>query len=307
MLDFLASPATLPPVPMLRFPSLFAAFAAVCVTLAGTLPVAAADATSPALERIKRTGTIHFAYREGAAPFSFRERGGQVRGYSVELCSRVAAAIQKDLGLAALKVEWMPVTAATRLAAVTGGRADAECGTTTISLTRMQSVDFSVPIFVDGGTVLVAAKSRLSRLADLKGRRIAVIAGTTTEQALKRALDILDAPAVLVPVKDGDAGVALLAQDKVDGYAGDRIVLAGLRSAAPDPAALEFIAGDFSYEPYALVVPRTDPDFRLAVNRALVGVYRSGDIDAIFQRWLGALGQPGPLLHSMFYLNTLPE
>ena len=57
----------------------------------------------------------------------------------------------------------------------------------------------------------------------------------------------------------------------------------------------------------ALVVPRADPDFRLAVNRALVGVYRSGDIDAVFQRWLGALGQPSPLLHAMFYLNTLPE
>ena len=52
---------------------------------------------------------------------------------------------------------------------------------------------------------------------------------------------------------------------------------------------------------------RDDPDFRLAVNRALVGIYRSGDIDTIFYRWLGALGEPGPLLNSMFYLNTLPE
>ena len=307
MLDFTASITILPPVPMRRLSVLSRPFLALFVMLAGTLPVAAADVASPALERIKRTATIHFAYREAAAPFSFRDRGGQVRGYSVELCSRVAAAIQKDLGLGALKIEWMPVTAATRIAAVTGGKADAECGTTTITLTRMQSVDFSVPIFVDGGSVLVAAKSKLSRLTDLKGRKIAVIAGTTTEQALKRALDVIDTAAVLVPVKDGDAGLALLVQGKVDGYAGDRIVLAGLRSAAPDPAALEFIAGDFSYEPYALVVPRTDPDFRLAVNRALVGVYRSGDIDAIFQRWLGALGEPGPLLHSMFYLNTLPE
>ena len=62
-----------------------------------------------------------------------------------------------------------------------------------------------------------------------------------------------------------------------------------------------------SYEPYALMMSRTDPDFRLAVNRALVGLYRSGEIDGIFQQWLGGLGRPGPLLHSMFYLNTLPE
>ncbi len=43
------------------------------------------------------------------------------------------------------------------------------------------------------------------------------------------------------------------------------------------------------------------------MNRALVGLYRTGDIDEIFQRWLGALGRPGTLLHAMFYLNTLPE
>jgi ABC-type amino acid transport substrate-binding protein len=293
---------------MHRLPKLAAAFVAL---VAWALPAAAADAPaqapSAALERVKRTATIRFAYREAAAPFSFRDRGGQVRGYSVELCSRVAAAIQKDLGLPALKVEWIPVTAATRIAAVTSGRADAECGTTTITLTRMQSVDFSVPIFVDGGSVLVDVRSKLSRFADLNGKKVAVIGGTTTEPALKRALEQVDAAAVLVPVKDGEAGIALLTQGKVDGYAGDRVVLAGFRNAAPDPNALDFIAGDFSYEPYALVLPRTDPDFRLAVNRALVQLYRTGEIDAIFQRWLGALGQPGPLLHSMFYLNTLPE
>jgi ABC-type amino acid transport substrate-binding protein len=292
---------------MRQLRGLLTAFVAIGAVLPGALPVAAADVPSPILERVKRTGVIHFAYREVAAPFSFKDRGGQVRGYSVELCSRVAAAIEKDLGLTALKVEWIPVNAATRLAAVASGKADAECGTTTMTLTRMQTVDFSVPIFVDGATVLVGAKSNLLRLPDLKGRKVAVIPGTTTERALKRALEQVDAAAELVPVRDGDAGITLLTQGKVDGYAGDRIVLAGFRSALPDPAALAFIEGDFSYEPYAVVVPRSDPDFRLAVNRALVRLYRSGDIDAIFQRWLGALGQPGPLLHSMFYLNTLPE
>jgi ABC-type amino acid transport substrate-binding protein len=112
---------------------------------------------------------------------------------------------------------------------------------------------------------------------------------------------------VLVPVKNGAEGMALLQQAKVDGYAGDRVVLADLKLRVPNPGALSFVAGDFSYEPYGLVLRRDDPDFRLAVNRALATLYRSGDIDAIFQRWLGALGQPGPLLHAMFYLNALPE
>ncbi len=296
---------------MRRFSLLAAALFVLCAGLVFPPAGDAADASplpvSPALDRIKRTGVITFAYREGAAPFSFKDRGGAIRGYSAELCTRVAAAIQKDLGLPALRVDWIPVDAATRIGAVASGKADAVCGTTTITLARMQSVDFSLPIFVDGGSVVVGGKSKLSRLADLKGRKIAVVGGTTTERALRRALEIIDAAATLVPVKDGAAGMAALAQGQVDGYAGDRVVLLGLIAAAPDAADFDFIAGDFSVEPYALVLPRNDADFRLAVNRALVALFRNGEIDSIFQRWLGGLGQPSTLLHALFYLNTLPE
>src|SRR5262249_51911031 len=158
-----------------------------------------------------------------------------------------------------------------------------------------------LPIFVDGATVLVDARSKITRLGEFKGKKVAVIPSTTTERSLKRALEAIDAPATLVPVRDGDAGLAMLTQGKVDGYAGDRMVLVARRGASPEPGAIDFISGDFSFEPYALVVKRNDPDFRLAVNRGLVAIYRSGDIDTIFQRWLGAMGQPGPLLHSMFY------
>jgi len=281
-------------------------FFVAALAVAGAMPATPAAAAST-LDRIKETGAITFGYREGAAPFSFKDREGRVRGYSVELCTRVATAIQKDLALKALKVEWLPVDASTRFDAVTSGKVDAVCGTTTVTLSRMQTVDFSLPIFVDGGSVLVRAKSKLPRMADLKGKRIAVIAGTTTETALTRALAALDAPAVLVHVKNGAEGMALLTQGKVDGYAGDRIVLAELRIRAQFPESFTFVGSDFSFEPYALVLRRDDPDFRLAVNRALVGLYRSGDIDPIFQRWLGSLGKPGPLLHAMFYLNMLPE
>jgi len=277
--------------------------------LSGVLLVLAADvaAASPTLDRIRQAGSISFAYRGDAAPFSFKDREGRVRGYSVELCIRVAAALQKELGLAGLKVEWIPVDAATRLDAVASGKVDAECGTTTITLTRMQTVDFSLPIFVDGGSVLVRAKSKITDIAGLKGRRVAVIPGTTTEQALTRTLSRLGATATLVPVKNGAQGIAALVQSQADAYAGDRVVLAGLKLGAPDPAQLEFVDNDFSYEPYALVLPRGDADFRLAVDRALANLYRSGDIDPIFQRWLAPLGRPGPLLHAMYFLNALPE
>jgi len=272
---------------------------------AAAAPAAAAD--GPTLERIRSTGTIALAYREGAAPFSFRDREGRVRGYSVELCMLVVASIQKSLGLPSLRIDWRPVDAATRLFVVANGEADIECGTTTITLSRMEKVDFSVPIFVDGGSLLVKRGAKVGKLADLKGRRVAVIPATTTEEALTRELAAAGVTATLVPVRDVAEGMAALQGGKVDALAGDRIVLAGLRQRARNPEALAFVADDFSFEPYALVIRRDDPDFRLAVNRALVGVYKSGDIDAVFQRWLAPLGRPGRLLHAMYYLQRLPE
>jgi ABC-type amino acid transport substrate-binding protein len=272
---------------------------------AAAAPAAAAD--GPTLERIRSTGTIALAYREGAAPFSFRDREGRVRGYSVELCMLVVASIQKSLGLPSLRIDWKPVDAATRLFTIANGDADIECGTTTITLSRMEKVDFSVPIFVDGGSVLVKRGAKIGRLANLKGRKVAVIPATTTEQALTRELASHGIAATLVPVKDTAEGMAALQGGTVDALAGDRIVLAGLRQRARHPEALAFVTDDFSYEPYALVIRRDDPDFRLAVNRALVAVYKSGDIDAVFQRWLAPLGRPGRLLHAMYYLQRLPE
>lgn len=278
------------------------AIALLLVAAAGT-----AAAASRTLDRLRADGVIHLGYRVGAAPFSFKDRDGSVRGYSAELCARIATLIQKQLGISALKVEWSPVSATDRLDAVSKGKIDIECGTTTMTLARYEQVDFSLPTFVEGGSVLVRADAKLKDIRDFNGKRVAVIAGTTTESALKRQLTAAGAKSELVTVSSPDAGMALLTSGKVEGYAGDRTVLVSLRAGSEDPSKFAVLDSDFSFEPYALVVRRDDPDFRLAVNRALVEIYRSGDIDEIFYRWLGAIGRPSPLLHSMFYLNTLPE
>ena len=105
----------------------------------------------PTLDRIKVAGTVLMGYRDDSAPFSYKDRDGRVRGYSVELCEKAAAEIGKAAGINAIKVEWRPLSAANRFEAVANREVDLECGTTTISISRMDTVDFSVPIYVDGG------------------------------------------------------------------------------------------------------------------------------------------------------------
>lgn len=267
-----------------------------------------AAAASPTLDRIKQSGTITFGYRDSAAPFSARQRNGAVRGYSVELCEKVAAAVGRTLGVPNLKVVWKPVDSATRIADVVDRKIDAECGSTTITLSRMERVDFSVPIFVDGASALVrAGASAPTSIAALAGKKIAVLPATTTETALRRALGVSGVSATIVTVKEAADGVAQLLAGQVDAYASDRMLLVKLRADNAKADALAFLDSDFSFEPYGLVLPRDDPDFRLLVNRTLVGLYKSGEIDPIFIRWLGPFGQPGALLNAMFYLNALPE
>ena len=277
-----------------------------CVAFVLVVASAGSAFAATTLERIRDRHTIVFAYRDGAAPFSFKDRGGNVRGYSVELCTHVAQAIKQQLRLADIKVEWIAVDADTRIETVATGRADAECGTTTITLSRMERVDFSVPIFVDGGAIAIPVKSPVQRLADLRGRRVAVIPGTTTESALLNALKVAEAPANLVPVAKPEEGAAAVREGRADAYAADRLVLTQILERAGD-GALALLADDFSFEPYGIVVRRNDPDFRLAVNRALVAMYKRGDVDAIFQRWLAPLGKPSALVNAMFYLNALPD
>jgi len=272
------------------------------------LAAAAAMAASPTLDRIKASGSITFGYRDGSAPFSAKQRNGQVRGYSVELCEKVAAAVGRSLGMADLKVVWKPVDNETRISDVAARKIDAECGTTTITLSRMERVDFSVPIFVDGASALVrAGRDAPASVAALAGKKIAVMSSTTTDPALRKALGIAGVTATIVPVKDGAEGVAALLAGKVDAYASDRMLLAKLKIDDPKAGELAFIDTDFSYEPYGIVLPRDDADFRLIVNRTLTGLYKSGEIDPIFIRWLGPYGNPGALLNAMFYLNSLPE
>jgi len=274
---------------------------------ASALPAAGARESDGALAKIHQTGLIRMGYLDTAPPFSFDQGGNRPAGYSVELCERVAASIQSQLGLAQLRIEWVKLDLSNRLAAVRDGRVDIECGTTTWTLSRQESVDFSLMTFIDGGTVLVRSDAETWRLADLQGKRIAVVPGTTTERALPAALKQRGVQADIRSVASPEQGLALLSAGKLDGYASDRLVLLGLGLSTKEAGSFRLLDEDFSVEPYALALPRNEHDLRLAVNRGLARLYRTREIDAVFERWLGTLGRPSLLLSALYYLQGLPE
>jgi ABC-type amino acid transport substrate-binding protein len=271
-----------------------------------TIWPASADEPRGTLKQIRDSKTIRFGYLKTGVPFSFFDQGA-AQGYSVELCKRVAGGIQQQLKLDTLNISWVEVDEATRFDAVTSGKIDLECGTTTNTLSRQEKVDFSLPIWVDGATFVVKTTSPVKTHADLGGKKIAVMEGTTTEPALRRALANAYVNAEVIVVKSHVEGLELLFKDKVDAYASDNTVLIGLALAVRQNMQLRFAEAMFSYEPYGLMMRKDDGDFRRAVNRVIAGLYRSGGVKEIYARWFGKIGEPTPLLAAMFILNSLPE
>jgi ABC-type amino acid transport substrate-binding protein len=258
------------------------------------------------LKKIKDSSTFTLGYLETAPPFSFPGPDKKPVGYSIDLCTQVASAIQKQLNIN-LKLNWVPVTTENRIDRVAGGKLDIECGTTTATLSRQERVDFSLMTFVDGGGLLTSADWKINAVSDLGGKRIAVIPGTTTETALGKFLKEEFVTVETVPVKNHVEGRAALEKGSVDGFASDRGILIGLVVTAKDPTRFALPSLLFSYEPFGFMLKRNDANFRLAVNRALAALYRSGGISSIYDKWLGAFGKPSSAVQAMYLLNGLPE
>jgi ABC-type amino acid transport substrate-binding protein len=268
---------------------------------------ATAQELSGTLKKIKDSGVIRLGYLSQSVPFSFVDDNGKPLGYSVDLCSRVATAIQDQLGLKKLDVKWVEVTLETRFDMVKNGTIDLECGISTNTLARQKEVDFSVMTWVDGGNFVVKADAPIRGLSDLAGKKIAVVPSTTTHSALKDVLGKTYINAEVVPVADHMVGLEALHKGAVDAYASDQTVLIGLALSVGQSIALKLGEKQFSYEPYGLMLRRNDADFRVAVNTVLARMYRTGQVVEVYDRWMGKLGKPADVLVVMYLLNGLPE
>ncbi len=266
----------------------------------------AASATADTLSRIRDSGSIRIGVRTDAAPFSYNNALGEPTGYSVLICREVALAVKDALGLAQLPVSYVPVSAEERFAAVAEGRVDLHCGAATITLARRKLVDFSLPTFIDGASVLFRTDGPAS-FPELAGRKVGVRAGTTTEEALRNTLAETGIAAEVVPVTDHADGLAKLENDTVSAYFADRSILASLVVKSTNRDKLRLSQRFFTHEAHGLAMARNDADFRLLVDTTLARLYRTGVIEGLFRASFGEQAVPGDLLLALYIINSLGE
>jgi len=277
-----------------------------CATVVAALVLASGAALAGTLDRIRQDKTIRIAYRDDAPPFSYKGTAAKPAGFMIDLCRAVAKQLAEQLDLPPLNVVYVPVTAVDRFDAIAKGKADLLCEPTTQTLSRREEVDFSVPTFVDGAGLLIRSDGPKSLLA-LAGHKIGVLAGTTTEEELRASLKDAGITAEVIPAKTHDEGLAMLDDGTVSAYFADRGILMFLAAQSKAPGKLLLADNYLTVEPYALALPHGDEDFRLAVDRALSGIYRSGEIAAIFTHTFGAKTKPSQILQSLYLISALPN
>lgn len=250
------------------------------------LGVAAHAADGPTLMRVRDTGVIVIGYRPASLPFSYLDAQLRPTGYTVELCDRIVAAVRTKLQLPDLEVRRVEVASATRMPLVINGTLDLECGITTHTAERARQQSFSLTVFVAETRLMTRAGERMQSLADLRGLAVASTIGTTSIQHLAKVNEQQGLGIRILGGLDDPEGFQLLRSGRASAFLMDDVIMRALL-AQQGPAADDYRISDQvqTVEPYAIGLRKGDPQFKALVDEVLAGLYRSGEIHAIYRRW----------------------
>lgn len=254
-------------------------------SILGCIMLASVPALADTLERIRDSKSITLANRSASLPFSYLDENGKPLGYTVDICLRLVDAIRRELKLAQLKVNWLTVTPSTRIAAITEGRADLECGSTTDNPERRRQVAFTIPHFVYGIRVLVRADSGIRNWQDLRDKRVVTTRDTTTVKLLNERDKVRFLSLNLLEGRDHDDSFAMVQKGQADAFAMDDVLLYGLRAGAAHPADFAIVGDSLSVETYAIMLRKDEPAFKAVVDREMSRLVTEGEMAKLYDKW----------------------
>jgi ABC-type amino acid transport substrate-binding protein len=282
----------------------------IALLLIVSFAAANAENHTDTLKRVAETGEFRIGYVPDAPPLSFRDSENNAVGYSIDLCRRIASAVRDAAGLEEINIVFKPlVTMEDRISAVENGDVDIECGATTVTLSRRERVDFTLMTFITGSAVLSLKSDPIEGIDGLDSQKVAVLRGTTTESVMRSVNEVNGFNIKLRLIDSHDEGMELLNAGKVSGYASDRAMLIG-QVFRNDNATKEYAltSSVLSFEPYALMIPRGDTEFRLVADKALASLYRGLGIRRLYHNWFGRYGEPlSPIVEAMYEFQAVGE
>ena len=281
-----------------------------CVTvwLAGVLLLGTATPVlaETVLEKINRTRVLTAGTRLTSIPFAFINEKNEWIGFSIDLLEAIRARLEKKLGKP-IKLERKEIDPATRIPLVANRTIDVECGSTTNTRGRDETVDFSINFFFTGTQLLVKKGSGIKGVADVVGKRVGATAGTTNEKALRASQPKAD----VVTFQDHGSGFLALEQGRIVAFVSDGILLAGLAAKARNPKDYAVVGEFLSKDPYSCMVPENDSKWRDFVNHTFMELIDNGKYFELYDKWFGERGVvPYPMsdkVRNYMIMQSMPE
>jgi len=253
--------------------------------LAALVFATTAAAQEGTLKKIKDSGAITIGHRDASVPFSYYDDKQQPVGYAMDICAKVVDAVKSELKLPNLKTNYQLVTSANRIPLMANGTIDLECGSTTNNLERQKLVWFATTHFVTANRFVSKKSAKIGKLADLKGKTIVSTAGTTNIKQItelngeqKLGMNIISANGHAEAFQMVETGRAVA-------FVMDDILLYSLVAQSRSPKDYDISKEALSVEPYGIMLRKDDAAFKKTVNGAINALYKSGEINKIYDKW----------------------
>jgi glutamate/aspartate transport system substrate-binding protein len=237
------------------------------------------------LKKVKDSGSITIGHRESSVPFSYYDDKQQVIGYAMDLCHKIADAVKNELKLQKLDVKLNPVSSATRIPLMANGTVDLECGSTTNNLERQKQVAFTITHFVTANRFVSKKSANLKTVDDLKGKTITSTSGTTNIKQITEINGEKNLGLNILPAKDHAEAFLMVETDRAAAFVMDDILLYSLVASSKSPGDYVISADALSVEPYGIMLRRDDAAFKKVVDAEMTRIYKSGEINGIYEKW----------------------
>jgi len=254
---------------------------------AAVLAFAAPALAQDTLKKIKETGAITIGHRDASIPFSYYDDQQKPIGYSMDICARIVEDVKKAVGNPNLKVNYQLVTSANRIPLMANGTIDLECGSTTNNLDRQKQVAFTNTHFITANRWVAKKSANLNALTDLKGKTIVSTAGTTNIKQMTELNTAQNLGMNIISANGHPEAFQMVETGRAVAFSMDDILLYGLAAQSRNPGEGSVSKEATSVEPYGIMLRRDDPAFKKVVDDSTANLYKSGQINAIYEKWFG--------------------
>jgi glutamate/aspartate transport system substrate-binding protein len=245
--------------------------------------------TQPTLQKIRNTGVVAIGARQDALPFSYLDASKRPIGYGIDICNEIVARLRSELKLQNLRVEYVPVTAASRWEIVRTGKADLECGLSVNNPERRKDAGYALPYFFAGPRILAKANSGIKEFSDLTGKHVVTAKGANAVPILRKRIEEGRLRGTrLTETGNYEQAFAILEKGEADALVTIDNLLYAYRATAAKPQDY-IVTGDFLVlEAVAIVLRKDDAEFKKTVDRILAGMMIEGMVGRLYTKWFAA-------------------